>query len=1011
MDTHQKGNSRRTFFQQLILGSAGLYLFPYLQSCDNGKYPDMIKGSGNPPFNVWEEMIYALENSPDHYLARRDNLVSAGDINAMRDFVVNDIGLLPSDKGYFRSIAAGLLYGPDAALRCGLATPREKAEILSKMLQEAGVEARVVLETVDMSEEEVKSILFNPGKAAFEPAAKDSDLKRWKKELGSNPENGTVVVMESPVEKATIFADGLLEKLDDKYKQVETESKFYFSNSGVPTVLYMEEGVEKYAHLFDPSVPLGSLHPSNKDNYTKDAKPLRSIEEEVSVTIKSTNAFDGTKEIELIKGSWKASDLVGNQVKVSFLNNMTFEDQAVKSVSDISTFTPCLALQAIHKDRKYMEERSFLGEPITLEGEKVFSEFGLQSKGDEQQGDIRDVVSLEIKAFPKTYPKVRLEIFPKDNEGKIVEGIKAGNFTIRDNNKLVTGLLRQNIVAPRIMLLYDTSLSMPNQYRDEGIVAFLEETQTAIRETYPHARIKLQETGSRIYTAHLKAAQTESDLILYATDGHNSDSFNPDDKPIFESGPPTLYLYTRDTDKYIQAIADNTGGMIIPAEDQQATILQIRETINSLEFPPYVFNYNSVEIDKDHLVEVSAKKNVLSASANFRFASKSSNAVGKRLTGIYMDIKIGNRSPIRRVLAGWDNYLDSYADPTPEMANAVHELLLGGVVIAFEREGASESIRLSEYLKTLMSNKAWFEAVQAGDNAMALEKLSQGTFDYPAILLNTMQPIKNNISKESITYPSGYRVGIIKFKPAYFSEASEVTFDYLPTSEYKSLTPSGRNAFIETTRKTAQLALLEEEIFDKTAMSELKNSKLVLNQDVSREEEYSSRVLAESYRYFREKVFRGGVLKLFDASAVIKSFWRIDPKTGELYGVLPDGTGGGGNSHYEQLQHLQAVVDEYEKVVARMNLGMGIAGVGGLAVGIVATYSLTLVRLYAFASEAIILMDASNLDDQIAQALQELACNVYKEILYATLGPVGEGMNGIENLIGSIGGDFSFVSC
>lgn len=65
---------------------------------------------------------------------------------------------------------------------------------------------------------------------------------------------------------------------------------------------------------------------------------------------------------------------------------------------------------------------------------------------------------------------------------------------------------------------------------------------------------------------------------------------------------------------------------------------------------------------------------------------------------------------------------------------------------------------------------------------------------------------------------------------------------------------------------------------------------------------------------------------------------------------------------------------------------------------------MTLVKLYAYASMAIVLMDNSSLDAQVREALAEFACNVYKEIVYSYFGLSDSGMKGIENLIGMMGG-------
>ena len=88
--------------------------------------------------------------------------------------------------------------------------------------------------------------------------------------------------------------------------------------------------------------------------------------------------------------------------------------------------------------------------------------------------------------------------------------------------------------------------------------------------------------------------------------------------------------------------------------------------------------------------------------------------VGNRIIGLYLEVKIGSKSPIKRVLAGWDYDVDRYATPNKQMAEEVHEMLLGGAVMAFEREGATLSLQLTEYLKTLMSNQKWYEAVPKG---------------------------------------------------------------------------------------------------------------------------------------------------------------------------------------------------------------------------------------------------------------------------------------------------------
>ncbi|RFN57689.1 hypothetical protein [Marixanthomonas ophiurae] len=1006
--------SRRIFFQQLMLAGAGAYLLPMFHACDSEKSIDIPPGKGIPPFKTWEEISYALSYSPDNFIAKRDRLVKQKDPKAMFSFVREELLLLPSDHQYLRRISYGTMYGLEQGLRCGMATPREKAEILKNMLIDAGFEARIMQENISLTEERAKEILFKKNKPKFSIPVNSSQYRKWQKELGASEQQGSFEPMENVVLQAKKLANSLLEKAKPEQLKEDNESKFYFSNRNVPGVAFKKEDKDVYLHLFDPSVEYGVLHPTNESKKAYDLGKFKEEDFDVTFSIKTTNSFDMREEKEILSAEYKASELVGNQLKLQFLNNLTFEEQATQSINSISTFTPSIALQDLNKDVEYLQERSFVGDPITLGGENIFEEavlFSEETAHGKIAGTLKEVVSMKVKANPKVFPNVELELTPINTEGEVVEGLSANSFQIEDNKNVVRGILRKNIIAPKILLIYDTSLSMPSKYRGKGIKKFLQQTQEVIRELYPNSDIELMETGSNVYTTHLKAAQSNKNLVLYATDGHNNDKFNPDYTEIYATGAPTVYLAVYDgAEKYIEKVAANTSAKIIPAEDQEATITEIQKIVGEIELAPYVFGYSTFEKEGEHQVDVSLSKTSIKAVDTYTFPKGSENAVGKRIVGLYLDIKVGNQGVKRRNLAGYNKTIQYNASPTKQMANEVHEMLLGNITFAFEKAGATTSVRFSEYLKALLSTRNWMEPYLKGETEKAFENFQQGGFYYPSVLLSMMQPLEESVNEESATYVDGMRVGVLKFKPALYSENSHLSFDYLRTSKYRTLTRNGKEWIRANAQKTAQLALLEARAFPISTYSQLNGEQLVCSENLLDTDRYSSKTLGDDYKYFREYLFRGSTLNFFDASAKKKAFWSVDHYYGELYGILPDMTGGGGENIQAQLENLQTVVNEYEKIVAGMNIGMMAAG-GGLALGVVAAYSVTLVKLYAFASEAIILMDASGLNDQVAKALQDLACNIYKEILYMGLGPVGTGMAGVENLIGMMGGSHSFVKC
>ncbi|MCX2718092.1 hypothetical protein [Lentiprolixibacter aurantiacus] len=1004
-------SSRRLFFKQLITGSAGLYLFPNLQACKNKETSQLVEVTGPPPFSVWEEMISVLEQSPDHWISRFNNLIISKNPEAMIDFVREDIGMIPSDEEYFRNIGNQIIYGPSGTLRCGLATPRGKAELLKNMLEKAGFEARVVYETVDLSESEVKKILFSDGQSSFDPPLDDSKVKEWHTRLGVSEPKGQVEWLNSIVDQSEGLGKVLLDKIPENFR-LTAERGFRFSAMDVPGVIYSNGTDEIFVHLFDPSVSSGSYHPSNTQYSYREADPAIATREEIQLSLKGINALNPSEEINLLEGKWNASELVGQQLKLFFLNNMTFPQQLANTISDISTFTPCMAVQNLYEDAAYMEKASVLGKPIGLGGEPIMNDYRIQFSNEGESSRLQaNVTSLECRARTKAYPTVALEIYPRDSSGKIIEGMNPSDFNIVDNGKTVCGWMQSNHKAPKIMLLHDTSFSMPEAYYGEGIQVFLENLERVIHNVYPKAIIQRQETDSGIYSAHLKAALSDNDLILYATDGDNDDQFNPEDASIYKSGPPTIYLNVRESSTaLLSEITENTFSEFIQAEDQTKTIERITKIIEETDFPPYIFMYNSNNSSIPHEVHVSLKGTDLKAETQYTFPAQKENLIGDRLISLILDVKIGDNPIVRRVLAGWNPLTEPNMEPNIHMANAVHEMLMGGVTLAFEREGASESIRLTEYLKYLLTHKDWFQSYQQGKVDQAIAAIDKGGYSYPQQFLSMMQPIREARTKKALTIPLGYRIGVLKFKPGLFSENTELNFDYLPTSKYVTFAVDKEKSFEETLKKTAQLALLENATFTHSTLSKLKNAELALNKITINEETYSAEHLESNYHYFQEKIFRGA-LALFDKEAKQKAFWQIDEYSGELYGILPDGSGGGGNSVMAQLQELKNVVKEYEKIVALMNLGMGATGTGNFPIGVVANYSVTLVKLYSFATEAIIIMDASGIDKDVQEAIAQFACNVYKDILYVSFGPVGEAMGGIENLITALGGNYSFIDC
>ena len=1015
--------SRREFIRQIMLSGALLGISPYLLSCigcsedevEAINLPNLpLMQSAEAPFGIWRQMIQTLEKSPDHLLGRRKALIAAKNPEKMIEFVRDNIQIRATTKNFLSDGYRDKLYGPDIALRSGIATLREKAEILRDMLLEAGFEAKIIVENIDFTEEELKNIFFRSYRPPFKPPISEEQMQAWKQSLGADDNNGSLKEINLSGNNIDEITHQIMEGLVDfNYNYLENSLKPP-ENGKIPSVIYKENNEEKFAHIFDPSVPTGSFHPKNTENKFNNSGEVNIPKREIKISLSYRSTTETKKDIELLSGTWKIEDLLGSTVSLEFLNNMDFKAQATKRIADINSFTPCFSFQKIGTEKELMESLSVLGEPIDLNANEILpKEDGLDLITSNVQGDTTRVTQLTVNAIPMVFPEVRLEIFPTDENGNIVENLSASNFVVQDNENQISARMKQNVISPKIMVLHDNSGSMPLAYRNkEEIEQFKTDLEKVIREIYPHAKVQTRPTGSDIYTSLLRAKQSDSDMILYATDGDNNDEFDPNYLEVYNSGKPMVILEVREKSKTYDDLKDNIENLIsIPAVDKEAVKEEIRSLLSDLKFPPYVMTYNSFNENEEHELKLKLSDKDLFDETKFMFAKKNDMYMGERMVGLYLTIK-GYNVNLRRTLAGWDNTLVNY-EHSRKYIDEVHEMLLGGAVIAFESEAPNLSIRLTEYLTTLLSHENWFNAQREGDYEKAVTHLQEGTLNYPPLLLSMMQPLSNPYSSESITLPSGFRSCIIKLKPGLYSPNSNVSFDYLPTSKYQTISTAGdgKTNLEETIKKTMQFALLESEMFQDSTLTQLKNKKLISTDKAKKDIRFENRKLRELNPVFQRRIFQEGNHVFFDESLTASAYFKVDRYSGELYANLPDGTGGGGDSIQRQLEELKKVVAEYEQLVSGMNVGMAVGGVGTFSLGVVANYSVTLVKLYAFASEAIILMNASDLDDQIKIALAELACNVYKDIAYLSLGPVGDGISFFENLIGAMGGNFPFNPC
>jgi hypothetical protein len=993
----KKENSRREFLKQLALMGFFSGISPLLPSCSN----DIDANAEiKDVFGVWEEMLQAIQQSPDFLPKRRENLIAGKDPEAMFNFVRDEINLVPPSSSSLRGMGTALRYGTDGVLRDGFATPREKAELLHLMLQEAGIISKVVFERTDFKTEEVPSLFFRPVERKLEPVISDAQYRNWEKVLNGNSPKHNLSFVDENGQQSKDLADKLWELIPEKEKIRYQNFDFRWDNYRTPAVAFEWEGETKYAHLFDPAVPFGQLRNSNQ---FAEAGEATYSGDEVQVKVTYREGIEPRKEHLLVEKDWPVEQLIGKQLQLSFFHGLNLKEQAQTNIGSLRTFTPALTYQSFAHTWEEMEERSVFGNPITLEGRVIdvsgdhpkIGNFSLLPNTDPEL--VKKVQALEVKAIPAAYPLVKLEVVAKDQNGSLIEGLGAGDFQIQDNGRDVQALMEANRRTPRILVLYDTSLSMPKDYFGEKMDQFLENLEKSILEHYPAAQIQSWSTDSNLYTWLMKASKTSHDLIIFATDGDNGDELKENYKAIFAAGPPAMVLNVNNsTEKHrkvsFENMANLTGGIILDAKDQEATLGKILDHIQSMNISPYVFTYYASGPLEVHEVKVSMDQNRLNESQQFQFSEIDSieSPVGQKIIGLYITVKIGKQE-VKRVLAGWDPVTESKSAPQQYHFEAVRNQMLGSILIGIEGEGPTYSAALRDLFQFRLSKKKWIDAIKEKDVEKAISESHNQSFGFDPMLVHMLAPLNDAVTQSSLTFASGPRMVIFKRTMGMGRDTSTSSFDFLPTGQFVTLAENPKEGFCINMAKTVQMAILEKSYYQESTWELLKDAQLISDAEAKNQDWFKTRLReGEDAGFWYERIFRGNnTFKIFDRQMQTQAFWQIHQNTGELYGILPDMTGGGKDQVYTKYDDLHHVLQGYAEKLGE-DEGAGIN---------YAAYGLILLKLYSIAAHALETMDTTGMEEEVMLALQMRACHVAWFIHGGMVGRPQKLMGGVAKLI------------
>lgn len=991
----------------------------------------------NLPFEVWREVRAVLKTSSTHLPARAERLVEDEDAEGLYDLVKEDIVTLPGGVHDMGEVGREVRWGPRTTLRSGAGTLREQAELLASLYEDMGYDTRLRVGNEPLSEAATKNLLYDPPDLEFDPDVDEETTEEWLDRLGTEPMDDERVQLDADGEQSGALGDSILEPLEPVSENRFHNRTFNFGHNPKPLVVEATDGDETtYADLFSPGASFGD--PVGEPSAFADA-PERIDPGTISMTLSGREARTGDV-VEFVQGEWPVEVLGGRQVRVQTLASPDPIDVPTIRPVDVNQFHPALSLQGQDLTQEEAAEHSFLGDGFTRTGDRIaYEENALTRNGTptvtgEDQTDPESIDSLSVTAVAEQFPHVRLELHPRDENRQPVGGLGPDAFSIEDNGESVLPTLVSNRPTPRVMVLYDASDSMPDQYKGDALETFVEELRADVKDIDEGAVVTTQSTedwwhtggwgsASHLWEFATKAPNSETNLLVYITDDRTWDERTRSIARQLRNGPPIIGLHSTASDEVqdgpLKEMATLSDGRAIPAEERGVALEAIREFISDAreDLPGYVVTYEATDRSGgEHTVSVETTASD-SVSASTTYGVDQPDPFGfdrLRLTIEHTDAEGDTRS-VTRTIAG-DDDLPSVAEleqetegeddetetttqepqngdgtELPEAVLDVEGALFGETIVSFEGWGLPFAVWADDLLGARMSYEGVHKAIANDDPEKANEhRQEEGLAALPHELMIAQSPYPDAVTGYSVTYPDGLRVAMQHQRPSFVSNAGLTSMDLLPLSRVTTAADDPVRRIKLTARRSARTAVVEREFYDRSAGTVLEGASLIEGRDLPGDAARSNALEALSKRAVgRHNDDHPDRIRLLDEDGTGLVHWELDPGTGAVRGILPDASGGGSTE-----ERVQELLDRLSRIYAVMNLYITAAGaiVGGPVApgsGVLVAYMKFLAKLYGIATVAIATANTEGIEDEIFAAVSKLLCRMATGVASAVVKSYG----------------------
>ncbi len=927
--------------REVLLALGASALFPACGGSSGG-------GSSSPATSL-QSLRDLVRASPDHLSARAAAVIAAGDFTAAVRFVRDQIAVLPPSRPT-DAANDGVRWGPDATLRAGAGTQRERAELLQAMLLAMGATAQIVdapcPSTVDLA------ALY-----AVRPPVFNADSSKLAA-LGSDVAAKAVHINEPfPDLDPSGVVSSILALIPASAAVVSAPTGGL--DSRVPVVAYTAKGAMHWAFALGPIDEVDAQPDGVGAELPAATYP--------TVTVRLLAAMGDlpgvptpTGLVELVSGHWTADQLAGGRLLVT-TGSSNPAASAGAPADQITIRTPLLQVQrptpldgdAAAAAGKGLWSPSmglpapaaFGGGPFTLSGaviagtaqasDPVVGPYGALGSLDAaaHAAAVASVASIQATANGGAFPQVELTVAALDGSGNPVSGLVQSDFSVTDEGVAQTTTLLSNagVETIRVMLAYDCSGSVtwPTPADKTAFDAQVAGACAAAAATTPFL-LGTATLGSEPADGYIApdATAIETEVAgcvsfspiwytlgtLVPQDGVSAvvmvSDFQADDDA---ASIPALMQRAARSGVALALVPVSSGGV------DQTTIDTLVSTLGATVLDPtaadfqqqlttfleaaaaqakssgYRFSYRVPDDQQTNQATRTAAVSLVASGGVEGTAPYTVPAAGARgnagLAGLYLELTIGGSGPVTRRLAG--PALDRFGAPQAPVASDFADtlaILNGFTIVALEPGSPTAGQGADDQITGALSLQPITDAV--GKTYAEAAQAASGARLHSAPLYQLVDPQPPPVGGPAIA-PEWMRV-VVATETADDSRGLVFTTDIVPElNRVVVATSDPAAAFQSAVRAGVALSQRESLVMRSTAAASLAGASLQYlppSGDPTTLIGFTAADLASWSHAFNEY---GNWHLLVPTDPKVGAMWVVDRTTGSTVAVFADGSGGG----------------------------------------------------------------------------------------------------------------------